>query len=210
MSRPSAIGALLALIAAASLQASAQTQPPPAPAQPGQPPAARRPPATPPATPTRPATAPAPVQLPEPPIPAQHIAQAGIPQCIPAIDQIARGALTAPYNAQSTWNQSNPALHVFQSIAGIKNPRNNPASGLVALVAAPLTSERCDVVAMEVYPLAGACPDVQKIMTKGGEVETALEDLKVITDPQRRRLILIPGYANTCVAVSVNSFFGPP
>ncbi len=195
--------AALALLATVPAQAQA---PAPAPA--------RRPPAAAPAAPApgapRPGTpqAAAVPALPEPPIPTQHAVQAGLGRCVPAVDQLARMALGSPYNAQSTWNQTAPADHVFQSVAGVKNPKNNPPGGMVAMVVAPVTAETCDAVAVEVYPLAGSCADVQKLMMKGGEIETALEDVKVITDPQKRRLFLMPGASNTCVAVSVNSFYG--
>jgi hypothetical protein len=138
----------------------------------------------------------------------QHIAQAGIGQCGQAMSQVSRATLITAYNAQSLWNQAAPTQHVFQSVAGISNPKNNPSDGLIAIVAAPLAAEKCDIVAVEVYPLAGSCSDVQKLMAKGGEVETSLEQIKVLTDAQKRRLFLMPGFANTCIAVSVNSFFG--
>lgn len=170
-------------------------------------------PAAAPATPApgaRPAAAPVAPVLPEPPIPTQHANQAGMGRCVPAIDQLARSALGVPYNAQSIWNQAHPAEHVFQSVAGLKNPKNNPSGGMVALIGAPVGNEGCDAVAVEVYPLAGTCAEVQRVMAKGGEVETSLEDIKVISDPQKRRLFLMPGFGNSCIAVSVNSFFGPP
>lgn len=201
---------LLAVIPAASAQtpAPATVQAPaaaparrPAGAAPAVAPAAK--PGTPPAA--VPAAAP---PLPDPPIPTQHATQAGMGRCTPAIDQLSRMALNVPYNAQSTWNQAAPADHVFQSVAGVKNPKNNPAGGMVAIIAAPVSNETCDAVAMEVYPLAGSCADVQKLLTKGGEIETALEDIRVITDAQKRRLFLMPGAANTCVAISINSFYG--
>jgi hypothetical protein len=129
------------------------------------------------------AAAPPPV-LPDPPIPTQHITGAGIKQCVGAVDQVSKAALLTEYNAQSLWNQANPSQHVFQSVAGIKNTRNNPSTGMVAIIAAPTAADKCDAVAVEVYPLAGTCTDVQKLMAKGGEVETSLEDLKVITDAQ--------------------------
>lgn len=198
--------ALLAMTiaGAATLASPAHAQTAPTPPNAARP--APRPAATPPARPA-PATA---LALPEPPIPAQHAAQAGITRCVPAVDQLARSALTSPYNAQSTWNQSNPSTHVFQSVAGVRNAKNNPPSGMVAIIAAPVATEGCDAVAVEVYPLAGTCADVQKLAAKGGETETSLEDIRVITDIQKRRLFLLPGYGNTCIAVSVNSFFGPP
>lgn len=198
--------ALLLVAFAAPLTAQAQAQAPAA--APAATPAPRRGAAPVVAAPAKPVPPPPPA-LPDPPIPSQHLAQAGIGQCIPGTTQVAQGALAAPSNAQSTWNQVAPTQHVFQSVVGIKNSRNNPPGGMVAIIAAPLPNDKCDVVAMEVYPLAGSCAEVQRVMAKGGEVETALEDIKVITDVQKRRLFLMPGFGNTCVAVSVNSFFAP-
>jgi hypothetical protein len=147
--------------------------------------------------------------LPEPPIPVQHLARAGIPQCQNNVDALARRALTTTYNAQSMWNVNDPAHHVFQSVAGVHNPKNAPPSGMVAIIAAPLAPEKCDTVAVEVFPLAKNCADIQRLMTKGGEVETGLEDIKIITGTDQRRVFLMPGFGNTCVAVTVNSLYGP-
>lgn len=171
-------------------------------------PRGKQPPISPPvaATPVQPVVAPT---LPDPPIPAQHLVQAGIEQCKTGVDQVSRQALNAPYNAQSVWSQVDPTHHVFQSVAGVKNPKNAPPSGMVAIIAAPLAPEKCDTVAVEIYPLAKSCPEVQKMLARGGEVETSLEDIKVITDLQKRRVFLMPAFNDTCVAVTVNSFFGP-
>lgn len=163
------------------------------------------PPAGPAATPPPAAAAPT---LPDPPIPTQHAIQAGMGRCTSAVDQLSRMALNMPYNAQSTWNQTAPADHVFQSVAGVMNAHNNPPGGLVAIVAAPVPGETCDAVAMEVYPLAGSCDDMQRLLTRSGTVETALEGIKVLADAQKRRVFLMPGASNTCVAVSVKSFYG--
>ena len=152
--------------------------------------------------------APAPA-LPDPPIPTQHAAQAGMGRCVRAVDQLSRAELGTAYNAQSIWSQSDPGGHVFQSVAGVRNARNNPQAGVVAIIAAPVANNACDAVTVEVYPLAASCTDVQKLILKGGEVETTLQDVRVLTDGQKRRLLLLPGAGATCVALSLNSFYGP-
>ncbi|HYZ23651.1 MAG TPA: hypothetical protein VE690_16000 [Rhodopila sp.] len=131
-------------------------------------------------------------------------------RCVRAIDQLSRAELGTPYNAQSIWNQADPAGHVFQSVAGVRDARNNPSSGVVAIIAAPVANDACDAVTVEVFPLAASCAEAQKVILKGGEVETTLEDVRVLTDSRKRRLMLLPGAGATCIALSFNSFYGPP
>lgn len=125
------------------------------------------------------------------------------------IDQLARAAATVPYNAQSIWNPIAPDQHMFQSVLGLSNPKNKPSAGVSALVAAPVASGGCDAVTVEVYPLAVNCEQAATAFAKGGEVRTQLKEVKIVTDAQQRRVILIPGFANTCVAMAVDTVFGP-
>ena len=155
-----------------------------------------------------PAPAPA-VVLPDPPIPVQHLMRAGIPACEAGVNAASRKSLITAYNAQSQWNILDPSHHVFQSVAGVKNARNNPASGMVAIIAAPILDGKCDTVAVEVFPLAKSCADVQRLIAKGGEVETGLEDIRVLIGDDKHRVFLMPAAGNTCVAVTVDTTFAP-
>ena len=194
----------LALVATAALAGLAQAQTPPA--KPAVKPPAR-------SNPPRPAPAAAPAQpprLPDPPIPVAQARDAGLGQCAPTLDAMARQTLTQPYDVQSGWARADAGRHVFQSVAAMSNPANKPADGFAALIAAPVTAGGCDGVAVEVFPLAGDCQSAAAFMIKGGQTATPLMNARIMIGAAGARTILLPGAANTCVAISVNTRFEAP
>lgn len=155
--------------------------------------------------PPKPAAAPAP--LPEPPIPVAQARELGLTQCAPTIDKMARDILTAPYEAQSGWSGEAPAAHVFQSVAALSRAGNIPPDGLAALAALPAPGGGCEGVTLQVFPLAGDCPSVQKALLNGGRELGPLLNARIMLDAGGRRLFLLPGFKSTCIAVAVDSVF---
>ena len=153
--------------------------------------------------------APAPLVLPSPPTPVIDMAEAGVTQCVPMFDQMSRQVLTRAYKAQSGWSKADPSRHVFASIAALSSPGNTPSDGIAALIAAPREAG-CDGVTIQIFPLAGDCPSAAKVMLQSGSTMTPLMNTRVLTDNAGHRIILMPGSANTCVAVSVDTLFGDP
>lgn len=149
-----------------------------------------------------------PTKLPDPPIPVQQAVDIGLGQCAPILRSMSREALASPYDVQSGWSRSDPTHHIFQSVAALRNPANNPPDGLAALIAAPVSSSGCDGVVVQVFPLAGDCPSAQKVMLQTGKVSTPMLGTRIMLDGQGHRVILLPAFANTCIAISIDTRFG--
>jgi hypothetical protein len=154
--------------------------------------------------------APAPVILPDPPTPVRQVRQIGLPQCVDVMNKMAHETLNRRYDVQSAWNHDAPGQHVFQSVAILNNPQSAPPDGLAALVATPTGGESCDGVALQVFPLAGDCQSVQKMMLANGSASTPILNARILFDRNGRRLFLLQGFANTCIAIAVDSTFGEP
>ncbi|MGJ4854283.1 hypothetical protein ACN6KF_000211 [Labrys sp. La1] len=201
------VGCLLLALAAGGLgpvppiPAMAQDQPAPKPARKHKP-AAKQP--------AKPAPAPpAPVVLPEPPLPVQQIRQFGTTSCTSLVDQMSRGSLNSKYDVQSGWNRQAPAQHVFQSVAVIDRPEVTPANGLAAIIATPTPSGSCDGVTVQVFPLASDCATAQTYMRSTGASPIPILNTQIMIDRNGKRIFLLPGVNKTCIAVSVDSSFGP-
>ena len=145
--------------------------------------------------------------LPPPPTLVEHAVNAGLGQCSNVLEKMSREIIRGPYNVQSGWNLREPAGHVFQSVAGLRNPGNRPENALAAFIAAPLGGD-CDGVAVQVYPLQLPCGAVQDAAQQGGQQIANLEGVRVVLDARKARLFLLPGGGANCIAVSVKSYFG--
>jgi hypothetical protein len=157
----------------------------------------------------QPASAP-PVILPEPPTPVRQVGELGLTPCIGVVDKMARETLTSQYDVQSGWNRLAPSQHIFQSVAVLNRPQSSPPDGLAAIVAAPTPGGSCDGVAMQVFPIAGDCQSAQKVLIARGSGTTPILNARIMIDSGGRRVFLLPGFANTCIAVAVDSTFGEP
>ena len=47
-------------------------------------------------------------------------------------------------------------------------------------------------------------------MLTTGHLIAPMMNTRIMLDGQGKRVILLPGYANTCIAISVDSHFGQP
>jgi len=148
------------------------------------------------------------VVLPDPPLPVSQALSLGMTNCVPALAAMARDTLTAHYDVQSGWHRTDPARHVFQTVAGVSAPANNPPDSFAALIAAPVSAGGCDGVSIQVLPLAGTCQTARKVIETGGKSLGGLLGSQIMLDAAGKRIILLPGAANTCIAISVDSRFG--
>lgn len=148
--------------------------------------------------------------LPVPPTPVRQAQEIGLGRCAPVLDRMSRRTLTSAYDVQSGWSRNDPSRHIFQSVAVLNRPGNNPPDGLVALIAAPVTGGACDGVAVQVFPLAGDCQSAQHLILRGGKTVAPLLDARIMQDAGGNRLFLLPGFAQTCIAVAVDTFVGAP
>jgi hypothetical protein len=142
------------------------------------------------------------------PLPVQQVKQIGVNQCVGMVDSMAKATLTGRYEVQSGWNRTAPGKHVFQSVAVLNKPQTSPPDSMTALVAAPTPGGSCDGVTMQVFPLASTCDAAQKLMLAGGSVSTPMLNARIMFDHNNKRIFLLPGFANTCIAVAVDSTFG--
>jgi hypothetical protein len=149
-------------------------------------------------------SAPAP---PSPPTPVAHAVSAGLGRCAPALGDMSHDTLYTAYDAQSGWDLKAPNSHIFQSVVGLRYPKNKPQNALVALIAAPIGAGGCDGVAVEVYPVATTCAATAAFAQKGGKQLADLVGVKVVLDAKSSRLFLLPGDGSTCIVVSVKSYY---
>lgn len=151
-----------------------------------------------------------PVVLPDPPTPVIHAREVGLGQCAPILERMSRQTLTGRYDVQSGWFRADASRHIFQSLAALTRPGNTPPDGIAALVAAPVAAGGCDGVALQVFPLAGDCQTAQKAMLADGTLLAPMLNTRIMLDGRGNRILLLPAYNDTCIAIAVDSYFGTP
>lgn len=116
-------------------------------------------------------------------------------------------SIGGPYAQSSMWHTADTNKHIFQTVAGVSLP-SNPPDALTALITAPLAGNVCDGVAVQVIPLATDCANAENLVKNGrGGLAMMLRNTRVMLDANQDRLMLLPGANNTCVVVSVKSYF---
>jgi hypothetical protein len=116
---------------------------------------------------------------------------------------------TVNFTTQSMWHTADPGKHIFQSVVGIAMP-NTPSDSLAALVTAPIAPNTCEGVATQVIPLAQDCNTVEASIragSGGGGQLRPLRGVRVLLDSNSDRVLLLPGAKDTCIAISVKSYF---
>jgi hypothetical protein len=100
---------------------------------------------------------------------------------------------------------------VFQSVIAVTHP-GSPPDALAALIAAPVPAGVCDGARIGVFPLSGDCASMQKAIEgdpnspSHGKLMGMLLNSRIMADANNARIFLLPGYNNTCIAVSVDSY----
>ena len=142
------------------------------------------------------------------PLPVQQVEEIGLTQCSSIVEQMSQAGLQGSFQSQSGWHGKDPAKHLFQSVAILQRPDVSPGNGLVAMVASPTNKTGCDGALVQVFPLSGNCETAELKMTENGAVHTPIANIKMMVTSSGDRMFLLPGANDTCVAVSVDSFFG--
>lgn len=147
-----------------------------------------------------------PPPAPAPPAsPAQQAAAVGLGQCSPLIDQMVADSVDGRTDHTSGWSRDNPNKHVFQSVIAMNHP-GTPPDALAAVIAAPVATGGCDGASVRIFPLGADCPSVQQAVQNGGQFMAMLLNTRIMLDANNKRLFLLPGANNTCIAVAVDSY----
>lgn len=138
--------------------------------------------------------------------PGQQATAAGVGQCTPLINRMAAESVAGRWDQTSGWHRTNPGQHLFQSVVGMAH-EGNPPDAMAAIIAAPVPAGGCDGATVRVFPLGGDCATVQTAIQNGGRFIGMMLNIRIMLDANNSRLMLLPGYNNTCIAVAVDSFF---
>ena len=213
-----AIGVLLCL-AAGDAFTQAPSQPEGPPGANGSRPIAAQPPATAQqpkapakktATPATPPIASIPVvsdvgslSPPEKPEPVLHAKNAGLGPCAGAVERGSASAIDAPHSAFSNWNTGAPNLHAFQSIV-IETYQSPVAPRAASVILASPSGNGCDATAIQVFPSARPCIDVEKDILKSSAIIGKLAGLPLYRSNAGEHRVLMPSAGNGCVIIGVS------
>jgi hypothetical protein len=196
--------------------AQAPSQPESPPSQSGQKPIAAQTPA--PAAPARQPKAPAktaPVASipiisdvgnlspPEKPEPVLHARNAGLGPCASAVERGSASAIDAPHSAFSNWNPGAPNLHAFQSIV-VETYQSPVAPRAASVILASPSANGCDATAIQVFPSARPCIEVEKDILKSSAVIGKLAGLPLYRTNAGEHRLLMPTAGNGCVIIGVS------
>jgi hypothetical protein len=141
------------------------------------------------------------------PQPVFHAKNAGFGPCLTAVERGAAVSIDAPHVAFSSWNPGGPNLHVFQSIVALVYA-NQMAPRSAAIILATQAASGCDSTAVQVYPSARSCPEIEKDMLKTSRPLGSLAGLSLLEKAESRHL-LMPTAGNGCVIVATTVHYVP-
>ncbi|MGJ4993960.1 hypothetical protein [Bradyrhizobium sp. HKCCYLR20261] len=144
---------------------------------------------------------------PQTPEPVMHAARAGLGPCLPAVERGAASSIDAPHNAVSNWYPGAPNLHAFSSIAAQTYPSAMAPRAASILLATP-SATGCDASAIQVFPTARSCADVEQEFLKSGPAIGRVAGLPVFKMNGGHRL-LMPSAGNGCVIIGLTVQYVP-
>jgi len=140
---------------------------------------------------------------PEKPEPVLHAKNAGLGPCTSAVERGSASAIDAPHSAFSNWNTGAPNLHAFQSIV-IETYQSPVAPRAASVILASPSANGCDATAIQVFPSARPCIDVEKDILKSSAVIGKLAGLPLYRGNAGEHRILMPTAGNGCVIIGVS------
>jgi hypothetical protein len=141
------------------------------------------------------------------PQPVIHAKNAGLGPCITAVERGAAVSIDAPHVAFSSWNPGAPNLHVFQSIVALAYVSPTAPRSASIILATPAATG-CDSTAVQVYPTARPCPDIERDMLKTSRPLASLAGLPLLEKAGSHQLLL-PTAGNGCVIVATTVHYVP-
>ncbi len=139
---------------------------------------------------------------PEKPEPVLHAKNAGLGPCTSAVERGSASAIDAPHSAFSIWNAGAPSLHAFQSIV-IETYQSPAAPRAASVILASPSANGCDTTAIQVFPSARPCIDVERDILKSSAVIGKLAGLPLSRTTAGEPRVLMPTAGNGCVIIGV-------
>lgn len=140
---------------------------------------------------------------PEKPEPVLHARNAGLGPCASAVERGSAAAIDAPHSAFSNWNSGAPNLHAFQSIV-IETYQSPVAPRAASVILASPSANGCDATAIQVFPSARPCIEVEKDILKSSAVIGKLAGLPLYRTSANEHRVLMPTAGNGCVIIGVS------
>jgi hypothetical protein len=166
-------------------------------------PAKTRPPATPPVASIPIVSDVGNLSPPEKPEPVLHARNAGLGSCTSAVERGSAWAIDAPHSAFSNWNPGAPNLHAFQSIV-IETYQSPVAPRAASIILASPSANGCDATAIQVFPSARPCVEVEKDILKSCAVIGKLAGIPLYRTNAGEHRLLMPTAGNGCVIIGVS------
>lgn len=141
------------------------------------------------------------------PQPVIHAKNAGFGPCLTAVERGAAVSIDTPHIAFSSWNPGAPNLHVFESIVALVH-NNQMAPRSASIILATPASSGCDSIAVQVYPTARPCPDIERDMLQTSRALGSLAGLSLLEKAETRQM-LMPTAGNGCVIVATTVHYVP-
>ncbi|WP_456769009.1 hypothetical protein [Bradyrhizobium sp. USDA 3650] len=132
-----------------------------------------------------------------------HARKAGLGPCVGAVERGSRSAIEAPHRAFSNWNAGAPNLHVFESIAIQAYPSAVAPRATSVILASP-SANGCDATAVQVFPSARTCSDVEKDILKSSALIGKLSGLPLYRSGANEHRVLMPTAGNGCVIIGIS------
>lgn len=143
---------------------------------------------------------------PDKPEPVLHARNAGLGPCTRAVERGSAAVIDAPHSAFSNWNTGAPNLHAFQSIV-VETYRSPLAPRAASVILASPSANGCDATAIQIFPSARPCAEVEKDILKSSSMIGNLAGLPLYQTSTNQHQVLMPTAGNGCVIVGVSVQF---
>lgn len=140
---------------------------------------------------------------PEKPEPVLHAKNAGLGPCMSAVERGSAVAIDAPHSAFSNWNSGAPNLHAFETIV-IETYQSAVAPRATSVILASPSANGCDATAVQIFPSARPCIDVEKDILKSSTFIGKLAGLPLYRTSANEHRVLMPTAGNGCVIIGVS------